>query len=190
MSTSEPWRNPRPAPELEELRSRVPAKSMIPDWIRAWWPAIAWAILISILSTDSFSAQNTGTILERIFQLLGVHISYPQFLLVHHFVRKSAHFSEYFIFYVTLYRGIRGSRNGWHWSWAISAWVIAAVYSALDEIHQSFVASRTASPWDSLLDSTGAFVAMLTLFVIYWVMRKTDSGTPPNALPVDAAANT
>jgi VanZ family protein len=101
-------------------------------------------------------------------------------------VRKSAHFSEYFIFYVTLYRGIRGSRNGWHWSWAISAWVIAAVYSALDEIHQSFVASRTASPWDSLLDSTGAFVAMLTLFVIYWVIRKTDSGTPPNALPVSS----
>src|ERR1700761_175133 len=101
MSTSEPWRNPRPAPELEELRSRVPAKSMIPNWLRAWWPAIAWAILISILSTDSFSAQNTGSILGRLLHLLNIHISYPQFLFIHHIIRKSAHFSEYFIFYVT-----------------------------------------------------------------------------------------
>jgi len=34
-------------------------------------------------------------------------------------------------------------------------------------VHQAFVASRTASPWDSLLDSVGAFAASLVLFVWY-----------------------
>jgi len=39
----------------------------------------------------------------------------------------------------------------------LTALFCAAGYSALDEIHQAFVASRTASPYDSLLDSIGAF---------------------------------
>jgi VanZ family protein len=86
---------------------------------------------------------------------------------IHFFIRKSAHFSEYFVFYLLLYRAIRGGRNGWHWSWAFAAWFIAAAYSVLDEVHQSFVASRTASPWDSLLDSTGALVALVVLFLFY-----------------------
>ena len=48
-----------------------------------------------------------------------------------------------------------------------AAWFNAAAYSALDEIHQSFVASRTASALDSLLDSTGALVALVVLFLFY-----------------------
>jgi VanZ family protein len=35
----------------------------------------------------------------------------------------------------------------------------------LDEIHQAFVASRTASAYDSLLDSIGAFAA----FGVLWM---------------------
>ena len=90
---------------------------------------------------------------------------------IHLSVRKSAHFAEYFIFYVLLYRGIRGRRSGWRWSWGLTAWIIAAAYSVLDEIHQSFVASRTASPWDSLLDSTGALVALLCVLLFVRFMR-------------------
>jgi VanZ family protein len=62
---------------------------------------------------------------------------------------------------------MRGSSRGWRWTWALTAWLIAAAYSCLDEFHQSFVASRTASPWDSLLDSTGALLALLALYLIY-----------------------
>lgn len=152
---------------------------MIPVWIRAWWPAILVAIMISVLSTDSFSAEHTGSALASILNLLGIHPSLERFEFIHHIIRKSAHFTEYFIFYLTLYRGIRAMRPGWHWSWAISAWFIAAVYSALDEIHQSFVASRTASPLDSLLDSAGAFVAMLVLFLYFRLRaRKVEEVSP------------
>ena len=47
----------------------------------------------------------------------------------------------------------------------LSALLCAAGYSALDEIHQAFVASRTASAYDSLLDTTGAFAAMGVLWL-------------------------
>jgi VanZ family protein len=171
MSTSEPWRNPPVPPQLDELRSRVPPQSMIPGWLRAWWPALVWAVIISLLSTDTFSAEHTGLVLQGILHWLLPQLTAEQFEFVHHVVRKSAHLTEYFIFYVFLYRGIRGARQGWHWSWAFMAWFIAAGYSALDEIHQSFVASRTASPWDSLLDSTGAFISMIVLFLMYRYRR-------------------
>ncbi len=42
---------------------------------------------------------------------------------------------------------------------------------SLDEIHQAFVASRTASPYDSLLDSIGATFAVVTLFL--WFRLRT-----------------
>jgi len=98
------------------------------------------------------------------------HLSEYRFAAIHFFVRKAAHFSEYFVFCVLLYRGIRGGRAGWRWSWGLTALFVAAGYSALDEIHQAFVASRTASPYDSLLDTSGTVFAVMVLWV--WFRRK------------------
>jgi VanZ family protein len=172
LSSSEPWRNPRPAPPLEELRARVEPKSMIPGWLHAWWPAIAWSIVIFFASTDIFSAAHTGGILRPILQWLYPNLTEDQFEAIHFVTRKCAHLTEYFVFYLLLFRGIRGVRKGWHWTWAFGAWFIAAAYSALDEIHQSFVASRTASPWDSMLDSIGALIALIVVFVFFRFIRR------------------
>ena len=138
---------------------------MVPQFVRSWWPALLWACIIFSLSTDSFSSEHTGSILYPIFHWLMPSMMLAQFEPIHHFIRKSAHFTEYFIFCLLLFRGTRGGRPGWRWTWALAALSIAAGYSALDEIHQAFVASRTASAWDSLLDSTGAFVASVALWV-------------------------
>jgi VanZ family protein len=119
------------------------------------------------LSTDEFSAEHTSSILFPFFHGIFPSLTAEQFAPFHHLIRKSAHFTEYFIFYVLLFRGARGNRTGWRWTWGLAALSIAAGYAALDEVHQAFVASRTASPWDSLLDSVGAFAASLTLFVWY-----------------------
>jgi VanZ family protein len=167
LSVPEPWRNPRSATDLEQVHDRAPRNSYIPDWLRAWWPALLWSALIFFVSTDTFSAAHTGIVIEAILQRLMPSLSADRIEALHFLLRKCAHFSEYFIFYLLLYRGIRGARHGWHWSWAFVALFIAAAYSALDEIHQSFVASRTASGWDSLLDSAGAFVALLVLLIWY-----------------------
>jgi VanZ family protein len=133
--------------------------------VMAWLPALCWAAVIFSLSTDSFSAEHTGRILRPILFWLMPHMSEQSFVIIHAFVRKAAHFTEYFIFCLLLYRGIRRGQRGWRWSWALTAVFIAAAYSALDEIHQAFVASRTASPYDSLLDSIGATFAIVALFI-------------------------
>jgi VanZ family protein len=177
MSSTEPWGSPRPAPNLDEVHHRVPLSSSILPWLRAWWPALLWAAIIFFLSTDSFSSIRTSLFLEPFFRWLYPAISPDNLELVHHLVRKSAHFAEYFIFCLLLYHGIRATRRDtWHWSWALIAWLVAAVYSALDEIHQIFVPSRGPSPWDSLLDSTGALFALVALFLIYRLRRRPGAG--------------
>jgi VanZ family protein len=130
-----------------------------------WLPAIAWAILISWASTDMFSASHTSQFIIAALHGLFPRASAETLDRLHFFIRKSAHFTEYFAFSFLLLRAIRGENRGWQLRWAIVALAIAAGYSALDEFHQSFVPSRTASPWDSLLDTTGAASAQVLLWI-------------------------
>jgi len=167
MSTTDPWRNPRPTSNLDEVPHHVPRQYMVLAWLRVWWPALLWAAVILGASTDAFSSEHTGRFIDPVLRWLFPSASQDRIFYLHHLVRKAAHFVEYFVFFVFIYRGIRRSRPGWHWSWAFSAWFIAALYSALDEFHQTFVASRGPSAWDSLLDSTGALVALFTAFFLY-----------------------
>jgi len=164
---TEPWRNPRPAPNLDEVRHHVPPRTLLAAALRAWWPALVWAAMIFLLSTDSFSSSQTGLLFEPLIRWFCPSLTAKQFDIIHHIIRKCAHFAEYFVFFLLLYRGVRGSRRGWHWSWALIAWLIAAAYSALDEIHQIFVPSRGPSPLDSLLDSSAALIALLVLYFLY-----------------------
>lgn len=165
MSELEPWRQPRPAQHLPDVQPGL-GNLVVPVWVRSWWPALLWAGVIFTLSTDAFSHEHTASFFEPIVRWFAPSITMDQFEIVHHFIRKTAHFTEYFIFCLLLYRGVRSAHSGWRWSWGLTALFIAAGYSVLDEIHQAFVNSRTASAYDSLLDSAGAFVATAALY--FW----------------------
>jgi VanZ family protein len=108
---------------------------MIPAWLLAWWPAIVWACLIFSLSTDSFSAEHTSRIIVPLLHWIFPHLDPEQIETYHHYIRKTAHFSEYFVFYLLLFRGVRAGRTGWRWTWGLAALAIAAGYSALDQPH-------------------------------------------------------
>jgi len=169
----QPWRSERKLPPTQTAAVRRAAEGVLRRLFRSWWPALLWAAIIFSMSTDTFSSEHTANFFWPILHWLIPNLSGDQFDSIHHFIRKSAHFTEYFIFFLLLYRGVRGPRQGWRWAWALSAWFVAAGYSVLDEIHQAFVASRTASAYDSLLDSVGAFVALVALFLYFRLRRPT-----------------
>ena len=99
--------------------------------LRPWLPAIVWALLISLASTDSFSENHTSAFFIPVLHSLFPHASFETLEHLHFLIRKSAHFTEYFLFSLFLFHGLRGKNRGWQLRWAIWALAIAAGYSAL-----------------------------------------------------------
>jgi hypothetical protein len=106
--------------QLPDFRSSQQTR-IAEEWLRAWWPALLWAGVITFASTDDFSSANTSSVILPIVRWVYPTLSSEHLEAIHLSVRKSAHFAEYFIFYVLLYRGIRGRRSGWRWSWGVTA---------------------------------------------------------------------
>lgn len=102
--------------------------------------------------------------------------------LIHHVIRKSAHFTEYFILSLLLLRGLRVGTRDFGLRWALIVIFIVAGYAALDEFHQSFVPGRTAAVTDVMLDTSGGAAAQLlvALLVVWRGVRKRrgESGPP------------
>ena len=153
--------------------------------LKPWLPAIAWAILISWASTDTFSASHTSKIIIPVLHWLFPHASAEALDRLHFFIRKGAHVTEYFVFSVLLLRAVRGEQRGWQLRWAITTLAIAIGYSALDEFHQSFVPSRTASPWDSLLDTSGAAAAQIVVWLWSYFHARRTAGAPDRAASIE-----
>ena len=138
-------------------------------WIARWWPAILWAVLISIFSTGTFTDENTASVIISILHWLLPKASPPMLLELHHLIRKTAHFVEYFIFSLLILRAIRAGQRDTRLRWALAAILIVAGYAALDEFHQSFVPGRTARISDVLLDTTGGTAAQaIAGLVLVW----------------------
>jgi VanZ family protein len=120
---------------------------------------VIWAGVIFSFSTSTFSSEHTEPVVVSILHELLPHAPEHTLLTMHDFIRKCAHFVNYFAFGLLLFRAIRMPERGWRLRWAILAVMIAALYASSDEIHQIFVPSRGASIWDALLDTSAAIVA-------------------------------
>jgi VanZ family protein len=130
---------------------------------------IIWATLIFIGSTDLLSASNTGGVLTRPLLWLFPNASDATLRTLHFLLRKAGHFSEYALLAVLAVRAFRTSgqelfRTRWFW---VSLLLVVG-YSLSDEFHQSFVPSRTASIYDSMIDSAGGLFAL----TIIWFRRQ------------------
>jgi len=133
--------------------------------------------VIFSFSTNTFSSEHTEPVIVSILHTLLPHAPEPTLLTMHDFIRKCAHFANYFIFGLLLFRAIRMPERGWRWRWAVLAVMIAALYASSDEIHQIFVPSRGASIWDALLDTSAATVAQF----VAWAVIRRESRSPVHA---------
>ena len=83
---------------------------------------------------------------------------------MHVAIRKMAHVTEFGIFSITVFHGIRGGRSGWRFHWALVTLMIAVTYAGLDEWHQSFVPLREARARDVAIDALGAMLAQVLVW--------------------------
>jgi VanZ family protein len=133
-----------------------------PGAVSRYLPLIGWMAFISFASSTSFSASNTSSVIGPLLKWLFPNSSEETHIFLHFLVRKAGHFLEYAILGFLAGRAFSSSpkpsvRKRWM---GISAGLII-VYALLDEFHQSFVPSRTASFSDSLVDISGGITALM-----------------------------
>lgn len=150
--------------------------SRSPAWrtfLHYWLPVLLWMAVIFGMSTNAGSTQHTSRIIGPILRWLNPDIPDETIRSIQLVVRKCAHFTEYGILAMLLWRArrkpLRGEARPWRRGEAVFAFAIAAAFAVTDEWHQSFVPSREGSLRDVLIDCSGAAAA---LWALWWIGRR------------------
>jgi VanZ family protein len=138
--------------------------------LKAWIAALLWLGLIVGESTNYGSAENTSRIIYPILHFL-MGLDPFRFLVWHFYIRKTGHFVGYFMLSVLFFRAWRATLPlpgvfRWSLQWARIAFFMSALVATMDEWHQTYLASRTGSLRDVLLDSTAALTAQIMIFIV------------------------
>jgi VanZ family protein len=118
--------------------------------------------VISGFSTEAFSAAETGRILLPFLRWLLPRADPATLDLLHAVLRKGMHVAEFGILAFLWYRALAWGALGWRGRMALTAFVLAAGFGALDEAHQMLVPSRTGSTMDVGWDSLGAALGLVS----------------------------
>ncbi len=144
-------------------------------------PLLLWMAFIFLASTSEFSATNTSLIIRPLLLWLFPNISEERIALAHFLIRKAAHFAEYAILGFLAARAFFSSSQPFlRRSWFLAGALLVGLYALLDEYHQSFVALRSASLYDSGIDLAGGLVALMGFACLH--RRRKDE---PRARPID-----
>ena len=126
-------------------------------FLKYWLPVLAWMVFIFIGSTDLLSAEHTSRFIGPFLRWFAPDISDATIASIQVVVRKCGHVTEYAILAALLSRALRVHRE----RVLVLAFLLSATYAALDEFHQSFVATRTASAWDVAIDCVGVLIGLM-----------------------------
>lgn len=114
--------------------------------LQRWLPVVVWAAIILSAANDEFSDEQTQGWLTRLFGAV------PP--LLNMVLRKGGHIVAYGILALLAWRA--------HRTLFIALFVVVAV-AVTDETLQALTVSRGGSPFDVLLDTCGALLALLCL---------------------------
>jgi len=143
-------------------------------FLKYWLPVVVWMTMIFSASTGLGREQNTSRFLRPFLHWISPNMSDETFEKIHYAVRKTGHFVEYAILGLLLWRLIYCDpqwTRGKAWSFPL-ALLLAALYSASDEFHQSFVPGREARVQDVALDTCGAGAGLAALWTVRRLCRK------------------
>ena len=139
------------------------------SFLKYWLPVLIWMTLIYSASADSKSAERSAGYFEPLLRWLFPQMSPAHIGQIHYAFRKFCHLAEYAILAWLLWRAIRKPEKNnprpWNWAEAGTALFIVFLYGASDELHQVFVATRTARVSDVLVDTLGGAAALLALWI-------------------------
>ena len=130
----------------------------------AWLGVLIWLALIFGFSAQhsSESAAVSGQFLAMLNKLFSTDLSI-------FFIRKMAHFVEYFILAVLIFTAVSLTRQK---PGPFLAFFIALSVAIGDELHQSFVPGRACQLRDVLIDSAGAVAGILLCMAVIAIYKQ------------------
>jgi VanZ family protein len=132
--------------------------------ISYWLPPLGWMVLICPFTSDVWSLSGNSRFLIPLLRWLLPDAPDDHIRFLYIVIRKVGHFIAYFILSWLLFRAVRSdSDQQWRGRWAVTAALLAIGYAVFDEVAQSFLATRTASIMDVLIDSAAAITAMMVV---------------------------
>lgn len=87
-------------------------------------------------------------------------------------VRKIAHLTEYFLLGFLLINLWASNKKVINYKYVIVAIVIACLYAASDEYHQTLIAGRSGEIKDVIIDTVGASLGSITYYGMFKLFRK------------------
>ena len=134
---------------------------------------VSWTVLLTWMGIIFFMSHQPGEISSnqsdlviKIFSFLGINLNSYFEEVATFIVRKGAHFTEYLILFILLYRVISFYID--KKSAKLYSLLGIFLYAGLDEIHQYFIPGRNMALKDVIIDTSGGFFAM----IIIWVREK------------------
>jgi VanZ family protein len=142
---------------------------------------LVWLGVIRAESTDMASAGNTSVVLYKVISLVAPHVNPPFVEELNTVLRKTGHFLGYGILGVLVFFALRNTnrdrlraflrrpwgicwRDLWRAEWVFIALLFTIVTASYDEIHQTFIPSRTGRWQDVVIDTCGAAVLQLVVY--------------------------
>ena len=173
-------------PVLFGGRTGLSARNSTTWFIAVWLPVMICVAVIMRESTDSFSSEQTNGPLRHLFEWIFGPVSPDHWDSIHHAMRKSGHFIGYGLtglawlraWLLTWLAPLR-LRGIWYWRRVgLLMGLFCTMMTAIgDEIHQTYIPSRTGLMSDAWLDTAGAIVLML--FVVSFWIRRPWQNEPP-----------
>jgi len=138
-----------------------------PRWqrgaLRAWLLVLAWLAIITLLSSEAFSATTTGSLLRPILRWLFPEWSAEAIWRLHFAIRKLAHISVYGVLALLSFRAFRLSLEATALRHAGLALSLVLAAAATDEYRQTLTHSRTGALGDVGYDAVGGLIALALL---------------------------
>lgn len=141
----------------------------------AYAPLILWLGVILYLSSPEGAFTNTSRIIGPILQFFFPEMSEATRMVIHGYVRKAAHFTEYAVLAFLMARACVMSASPFLWRFRfVVPLMLVAMVAVADETNQSFLASRTSSVYDVLIDIAGGAVMTLLMCLTGRPRREAD----------------
>ena len=146
-----------------------------------WWPVAVWLAIIRLESTDYASSTATFGLLYKVFTIIFGRVDPRLLLVMNEVLRKSGHFIGYAILSALVFWALKRThrdrlkpvlqrawetffRDTWQFDWALIAVLLTLMTAVWDEIHQTFLPSRTGRWEDVAIDTSGAIMMQLLLY--------------------------